>query len=46
MIGIIESIGSLYLSTGTRQLVLLLVLLGVLLVRPHGILGKAAGRNV
>lgn len=46
MIGCIESVGSLYLSTGTRQLVLLLVLLAILLARPQGLLGRPAGRVV
>lgn len=46
LIGCVESVGSLYLSTGTRQVVLLLLLLAVLLVRPQGILGKPLGRTV
>lgn len=46
MIGWIESIGSLYLSTGTRQFLLLAVLLGILLIRPQGFLGKPMGRAV
>lgn len=46
MIGCIESVGSLYLATGTRQLLLLLVLLAILLVRPQGLLGRPMGRTV
>lgn len=46
LIGCIESVGSLYLSAGTRQVLLLLVLLAVLLVRPQGIFGKPIGRTV
>lgn len=46
LIGCIESVGSLYMSTGTRQLVLLLVLLAILLVRPQGLMGRPMGRTV
>lgn len=46
LIGGIESIGSLYLSTGARQSLLLVVLLVVLLVRPQGFLGRPLGRQV
>lgn len=46
LIGCIESLGSLVLSTGTRQLVLLVALLAILLVRPQGLLGRPQGRTV
>lgn len=46
LIGCIESVGSLYMSTGTRQLLLLLVLLAILLARPQGLLGRPQGRTV
>lgn len=46
MIGCIESLGSLYFSSGTRQLVLLAVLLAILLLRPQGFFGKPMGRAV
>jgi len=46
LIGWIESLGSLYFSTGTRQLVLLAVLLGILLIRPQGFFGRPVGRTV
>lgn len=46
IIGCVESIGSLYLSTGSRQLLLLGVLLAILLIRPQGLFGKATGRTV
>lgn len=46
LIGCVESIGSLYLSTGSRQLLLLAVLLTILLIRPQGMLGKPEGRTV
>ncbi|MCC6000068.1 MAG: branched-chain amino acid ABC transporter permease [Pararhodobacter sp.] len=46
VIGCIESISSILLTTGYRQLVLLAVVLLVLLIRPHGLFGKAPGRTV
>ncbi len=46
LIGWIESLGSLYFSSGTRQLVLLAVLLAILLIRPQGFFGKPMGRTV
>lgn len=46
VVGCIESVGSLYLSTGSRQLLLLVVLLAILLIRPQGLFGKATGRAV
>jgi branched-chain amino acid transport system permease protein len=46
LIGCVESVGSLYLSTGTRQVLLLVLLLAVLMARPQGILGKPLGRTV
>lgn len=46
LIGCVESVGSLYLSTGARLVLLLLLLLGLLLVRPQGLMGKPLGRTV
>lgn len=46
LVGVVESLGSLYFSTGTRQLLLLGILLAILLIRPQGFFGKAMGRAV
>ncbi|TWH01182.1 amino acid/amide ABC transporter membrane protein 1 (HAAT family) [Mesorhizobium sp. J18] len=46
IIGCVESLSSITLSTGYRQLLLLGILLVVLLIRPNGLFGKAAGRSV
>jgi branched-chain amino acid transport system permease protein len=45
-IGCVESVSSIMLSTGYRQLLLLVVLLAVLLIRPHGLFGTSPGRTV
>ncbi|MEO3997307.1 branched-chain amino acid ABC transporter permease [Mesorhizobium sp. CAU 1732] len=45
-IGCIESLSSIMLTTGYRQLLLLAVLLLVLLIRPFGLFGSAPGRTV
>jgi branched-chain amino acid transport system permease protein len=39
--GVLEAFGSQYIGTGLQDAVALVVLLVVLIVRPHGILGKA-----
>jgi branched-chain amino acid transport system permease protein len=46
LIGCVESISSVNLTPGYRQLMLLVVLLLVLLVRPFGLFGKPATREV
>lgn len=46
IIGCIESVGSLFFETGTRQFLVLMVLLAILLVRPQGLFGRAEGRMV
>lgn len=45
-IGVIEHLSSGYLSPGEREVLLLVVLLGVLVVRPHGLFGRGALREV
>jgi branched-chain amino acid transport system permease protein len=46
IIACIESISSIYLSPGYRQVALLLVLLGILVLRPFGLFGRSSGREV
>ena len=46
LIACIESLSSIYLSPGYRQLVLLLVILAILVIRPFGLFGRAGGREV
>jgi branched-chain amino acid transport system permease protein len=46
LIGCVESLSSINLSPGYRQLMLLLVLLVVLLIRPVGLFGRPATREV
>lgn len=46
LIACLDSVSSIYLSPGYRQLTLLLVLLAILVVRPFGLFGRAAGREV
>jgi branched-chain amino acid transport system permease protein len=46
LIAVIESLCSAYASPGPRQLIVMLVLLAVLLARPHGLFGRAAMREV
>jgi branched-chain amino acid transport system permease protein len=46
LIATIESLASGYLSPGFRQVLLLATFLTVLFLRPYGLFGKAAGREV
>lgn len=46
LIACIDSLSSVYLTPGYRQLTLLLVLLAVLVLRPYGLFGSAGGREV
>jgi branched-chain amino acid transport system permease protein len=46
LIGCVESVSSVQLTPGYRQLLLLAVLLAVLLVRPFGLFGRAGVREV
>lgn len=46
IIAVVESLCSAYASPGVRQLALMLVLLGILLVRPYGLFGQGAVREV
>jgi branched-chain amino acid transport system permease protein len=46
LIGLIEQYAGVYMPDGTKDVVAYLVLIGVLIVRPHGLLGEAHGRRV
>jgi branched-chain amino acid transport system permease protein len=46
LIACIESISSIYLSPGNRQIALLVVLLAILVVKPFGLFGRSGGREV
>ena len=44
ILGLVESLGSVYLSVAYRDVFAFLVLIGVLLFRPHGLFGQKARR--
>ena len=44
ILGIVESLGSVYLSVAYRDVFAFLVLIGVLLFRPHGLFGQKERR--
>ena len=44
ILGLVESLGSVYFSVAYRDVFAFLVLIGVLLFRPHGLLGQKARR--
>ena len=44
ILGLVESLGSVYLSVAYRDVFAFLVLIGVLVFRPHGLLGQKARR--
>lgn len=46
LIGLIEQFAGVYLPDGSKDIVAYLVLIGVLIVRPRGLLGEAHGRRV
>ncbi|HSV80838.1 MAG TPA: branched-chain amino acid ABC transporter permease [Ramlibacter sp.] len=46
LIACVESLSSIYLSPGYRQVLLLVVMLAILLVRPYGFFGRGAVREV
>ena len=46
LIGLIEQYAGVYMPDGTKDIVAYLVLIAVLIVRPHGLLGEAHGRRV
>jgi branched-chain amino acid transport system permease protein len=46
LIGVIEQYAGVYMPDGTKDIVAYLVLIAVLIVRPHGLLGEAHGRRV
>lgn len=46
LIGLIEQYAGVYLPDGSKDIAAYLVLIGVLVVRPHGLLGEAHGRRV
>ena len=46
LIGLIEQYAGVYMPDGTKDIVAYLVLIVVLIVRPHGLLGEAHGRRV
>ncbi|WP_198971084.1 branched-chain amino acid ABC transporter permease [Xylophilus sp. ASV27] len=46
LIGLVEQYAGVYLPQGTKDIVAYLVLIVVLIVRPHGLLGEAHGRRV
>lgn len=46
LIGIIEQFAGVYLPDGSKDIVAYLVLIAVLVLRPHGLLGEAHGRRV
>ncbi len=46
LIGLIEQYAGVYMPDGTKDIVAYLVLIAVLVFRPHGLLGEAHGRRV
>lgn len=46
LIGLIEQYAGVYMPQGTKDVVAYLVLIGVLIIRPRGLLGEAHGRRV
>ncbi len=46
LIGLIEQYAGVYLPDGSKDVVAYVVLIGVLIVRPHGLLGEAHGKRV
>ncbi len=46
LIGLIEQYAGVYLPDGSKDVVAYVVLIGVLVVRPHGLLGEAHGKRV
>lgn len=46
LIGLVEQYAGVYMPQGTKDIVAYLVLIGVLIFRPHGLLGEAHGRRV
>ena len=46
LIGLIEQFAGVYMPDGSKDIVAYLVLIFVLIVRPHGLLGEAHGRRV
>lgn len=46
LIGLIEQFAGVYLPDGSKDVVAYLVLIGVLIVRPQGLLGEAHGKRV
>ena len=46
LIGIIEQFAGVYMPDGSKDIVAYLVLIAVLVLRPHGLLGEAHGRRV
>ena len=44
ILGLVESLGSVYLSVAYRDVFAFLVLIGVLLFRPHGLFGQKERR--
>jgi branched-chain amino acid transport system permease protein len=46
LIGLIEQFAGVYLPDGSKDIVAYVVLIGVLVVRPHGLLGEAHGKRV
>ena len=46
LLGVIENLAPLYLPTGIRYSVPFLVMIAILLVRPHGLFGRVERRKV
>lgn len=46
LIGLIEQFAGVYMPDGSKDIVAYLVLIAVLILRPHGLLGEAHGRRV
>jgi branched-chain amino acid transport system permease protein len=46
LIGVIEQLAGVYLPDGSKDVAAYLVLIGVLVVWPRGLLGEAHGRRV
>ena len=44
ILGVVESLGSVYVSVAYRDVFAFLVLIGVLLFRPHGLFGQKERR--
>jgi branched-chain amino acid transport system permease protein len=45
LIGLIEQYAGVYLPDGSKDIAAYLVLIGVLIVRPRGLLGEAHGKR-